>query len=102
MTATPQSLAPTTQDAIPHISKLSHLMDDMEQLADDEFFTIAHGSPQALGNLLARLERLQLTIEMAAGLAQQCRPIARKLESATDPVIGDTWSLLSMTGKELV
>ena len=63
MTATP-----TTQDAIPHISKLSQHMDDMEQLADDQFFTIAHGSPQALGNLLARLERLQLTIELAAGL----------------------------------
>jgi hypothetical protein len=69
MTATAQPLAtPTTQDAIPHISQLSHLMDDMEQLADREFFTIAHGSPQALGNLLARLQQLQLTIELAAGL----------------------------------
>ena len=63
MTATP-----TTQDAIPHVSQLSQLMDAMESLADDEFFTISHGSPQALGNLLARLERLQLTIELAAGL----------------------------------
>ena len=63
MTATP-----TTQDAISHISALSQHMDDMEQLADEQFFTIAHGSPQALSNLLARLERLQLTIELAAGL----------------------------------
>ena len=54
--------------AITHIAKLSQHMDDMEQLADAEFFTIACGSPQALGNLLARLERLQLTIELAAGL----------------------------------
>jgi hypothetical protein len=52
--------------ATEHITKLSQYMDDMEQLADDEFFTIAHGSPQALGNLLARLERLKLTIELAA------------------------------------
>jgi hypothetical protein len=52
--------------ATEHLSKLSQYMDDMEQLADDEFFTIAHGSPQALGNLLARLERLKLTIELAA------------------------------------
>jgi hypothetical protein len=52
--------------ATEHLSKLSQHMDDMEQLADDEFFTIAHGSPQALGNLLARLERLKLTIELAA------------------------------------
>jgi hypothetical protein len=69
MTATPQSLVtPTTQDAIPHISKMSHLMDDLEQLADSEFWTISHGSPEALGNLLARLDRLRLTIELAAGL----------------------------------
>jgi hypothetical protein len=66
MTAAPQPLALTSQDAIPHISRLSHLMDDMEQLADDQFFTIAHGSPQALDNLLARLDRLKLTIELAA------------------------------------
>ena len=66
--ASPAVAPLTTQDAIPHISKLSHLMDDMEQLADEQFFTIACGSPQALGNLLARLERLQLTIELAAGL----------------------------------
>lgn len=45
---------------------------------------------------------LPLDRELAAGLAHQCRSIARTLESATDPVIGDTWSLLSMTGKELV
>jgi hypothetical protein len=69
MTATPQPLVtPTTQDAIPHISQLSQLMDDMEQLADAEFFTISHGSGLALGNLLARLDRLKLTIELAAGL----------------------------------
>ena len=52
--------------ATEHLAKLSYLMDDMEQLADEQFFTIAHGSPQALGNLLARLERLKLTIELAA------------------------------------
>jgi len=52
--------------ATEHLSKLSQHMDDMEQLADDHFFTIAHGSPQALGNLLARLERLKLTIELAS------------------------------------
>jgi hypothetical protein len=52
--------------ATEHLATLSQHMDDMEQLADDEFFTIAHGSPQALGNLLARLERLKLTIELAA------------------------------------
>jgi hypothetical protein len=52
--------------ATEHLSKLSQHMDDMEQLADEQFFTIAHGSPQALGNLLARLERLKLTIELAA------------------------------------
>jgi hypothetical protein len=38
--------------------------------------------------------------ELAADLAQQCRSIARTLESATDPVIAG-WSLPSMTGKEL-
>ena len=52
--------------ATEHLTKLSQHMDDMEQLADEQFFTIAHGSPQALGNLLARLERLKLTIELAA------------------------------------
>ena len=52
--------------ATEHLSKLSQHMDDMEQLADEQFFTIAHGSPQALGNLLARLECLKLTIELAA------------------------------------
>ena len=52
--------------ATEHLSKLSQHMDDMEQLADEQFFTIAHGSPQALGNMLARLERLKLTIELAA------------------------------------
>jgi hypothetical protein len=45
---------------------LSDHIDDMEQIADDQFFTIAHGSPQALDNLLARLDRLKLTIELAA------------------------------------
>jgi hypothetical protein len=52
--------------ATEQLTKLSQHMDDMEQLADEQFFTIAHGSPQALGNLLARLERLKLTIELAA------------------------------------
>lgn len=52
--------------AITHISQLSKHMDAMETLADDQFFTLAHGSPQALDNLLARLQRLQLTIELAA------------------------------------
>ena len=63
MTATP-----TTQDAKPHLTQLSHHMDAMEQIADDEFFTISHGSGLALRNLLARLDRLKLTIELAAGL----------------------------------
>ena len=52
--------------AIPHISQLSQHMDAMEELADREFFTIAKGSPLALRNLLARLEELQRTIELAA------------------------------------
>lgn len=48
------------------IAELSHHIDAAEQLADQEFFTIAQGSPQALDNLRARLLRLQQTIEMAA------------------------------------
>jgi hypothetical protein len=68
MTATPQLVTPTPLDALPHITQLSHHMDAMEELADAEFFTIAHGSGLALGNLLARLDRLKLSIELAAGL----------------------------------
>ena len=56
----------TTPDPRPHLLQLSDHIDDMEQIADDQFFTIAHGSPQALDNLLARLDRLKLTIELAA------------------------------------
>jgi hypothetical protein len=49
-----------------HLAQMSHHMDAMEELADAEFFTISHGSGLALGNLLARLDRLKLTIELAA------------------------------------
>ena len=56
----------TTPDPRPHLTQLSDHIDDMEQIADDQFFTIAHGSPQALGTLLDRLDRLKLTIELAA------------------------------------
>lgn len=49
-----------------HLRELSQHLDAMEALADAEFFTLASGSPQALDNLLARLARLQLTIELAA------------------------------------
>jgi hypothetical protein len=49
-----------------HISQLSQHVDALEELTEGEFFTIAAGSPLALGNLLARLTRLQHTIEMAA------------------------------------
>jgi hypothetical protein len=56
----------TTPEPRPHLLQLSDHIDDMEQIADDQFFTIASGSPQALDNLLARLDRLKLTIELAA------------------------------------
>lgn len=49
-----------------HIAQLSQHLDAMETLADNEFFSLAGGSPQALENVLARLQRLQLTIELAA------------------------------------
>ena len=60
------TLPMSAPDPKPHLAKLSHHMDEMETLADDQFFAIAHGSPQALDNLLARLDRLKLTIELAA------------------------------------
>lgn len=47
-------------------TQLSHHVDEMEQLADSEYWTLAGGSPLALNNLLARLQRLQETIELAA------------------------------------
>ena len=48
------------------LTQLSRHVDAAEQLADAELFSIAQSSPLALGNLLARLGRLQQTIEMAA------------------------------------
>jgi hypothetical protein len=48
------------------LGQLSHHVDAMERLSDREFFTIASGNPLALNNLLARLRRLEQTIEMAA------------------------------------
>jgi hypothetical protein len=48
------------------IGQLSHHVDALEDLTDREFFTIASGSPLALNNLLARLDRIKLTIELAA------------------------------------
>ena len=48
------------------MTRLSHCVDDMEALADQQFAAIAKGSPQALSNLLARLNRLQHTISTAA------------------------------------
>ncbi len=52
--------------ALRPLAALSHHVDAMEALADDEFFSIVNGSPQALSNLLARLRRLEQTIEIAA------------------------------------
>jgi len=49
-----------------HLRELSQHLDAMESITDDQFFTLASGSPQALDSLLARLARLQLTIELAA------------------------------------
>lgn len=48
------------------IAQLSQHVDAMEALADDEFFSITEASPLALANLLARLRRLEQTIEIAA------------------------------------
>jgi hypothetical protein len=45
---------------------LSHHVDAMEALTDEQLSAIAQGSPQALNNLLARLTRLQHTIQSAA------------------------------------
>ena len=55
-----------TTAALQHISEISHHVDALEDLTEREFFSIAQSSPLALGNLLARLARLQQTIEMAA------------------------------------
>ncbi len=52
--------------ALRPLAALSQHVDAMEALADDEFFSIVNGSPQALDNLLARLRRLEQTIEIAA------------------------------------
>ncbi len=52
--------------ALQRISEISHHVDALEEIAEREFFTIAQGSPQALDNLLARLGRVQQTIQMAA------------------------------------
>ena len=48
------------------MTRLSHCVDDMEALADQQLPAIAQGNPQALSNLRARLIRLQHTIETAA------------------------------------
>ena len=48
------------------MTRLSHCVDAMEALADQQLAAIAQGSPQALSNLLARLNRLQATIQSAA------------------------------------
>jgi hypothetical protein len=48
------------------MTRLSHCVDAMEALADQQLAAIAKGSPQALSNLLARLRRLEQTITTAA------------------------------------
>ena len=61
-------IAPAVQQvaAEQQLAQLSHHVDAAEELANREFFTLANASPLALRNLLARLARLQQTIEMAA------------------------------------
>ena len=56
----------TTTKAEQIMAILSHRIDDMEGLADAEFFTIAEASKPALCNLLTRLARLHETIAMCA------------------------------------
>jgi hypothetical protein len=60
------ALAAVPATAEQHLSQLSHHIDAAEEIAEAQFFTIANGSPLALRNLLARLARLQQTIEVAA------------------------------------
>ena len=60
------SSIPQQTAAITQLSQISQHLDALEEIADDQFFTIANGSPLALENLRARLARLQLTIELAA------------------------------------
>jgi hypothetical protein len=48
------------------MTRLSHCVDAMEALAEQQLPAIAKGNPQALSNLRARLIRLQHTIETAA------------------------------------
>jgi hypothetical protein len=48
------------------LAQLSHHLYAMEDLTEREPRNIASGSPLALNNLLARLARLQQTIETAA------------------------------------
>jgi hypothetical protein len=48
------------------MTQFSRHVDSLESLADEQLSAIAQGSPQALSNLLARLTRLQHTIEIAA------------------------------------
>lgn len=47
-----------------YLSAISRHVDDLETLVDGD--CLAHARPQALSNLLARLSRLQRTIEAAA------------------------------------
>ena len=54
---TPQTMTMT-------MTAISRHVDGLEVLVDDD--TIANASPDALCNLLARLSRVQRTIEMAA------------------------------------
>jgi len=55
-----------TTAGLQHISEIAHHVDALEELTDREFFSIAQSSPLALHNLLARLTRLQQTIQLAA------------------------------------
>jgi hypothetical protein len=52
--------------AIEIMSTLARHVDDAETLADDEFWTVASASKPALCNLLARISKLQQTVQMAA------------------------------------
>jgi ABC-type transporter Mla subunit MlaD len=54
--------------ANPAVSTLSRHVDAIEAHVDDvlTFFSLAEANPQALSNLLARLQRVQQTIETAA------------------------------------
>jgi len=61
----------TATAAEQHITQISHHIDAAEEIAEAEFFTISGASPLALENLLARLKRLQSTIEIFAATASK-------------------------------